>query len=312
MTVSAAHEGVTSRRIRAQVTSIFYSPAYVASEYAFDTTRKAKWIADSLSGSPIRGIELVDPPWLTEVQVGAVHTREYIDAVRTGEPAGLAESQGFTWDPQLWPMSLACNGGVVAAALAALSDGVAGALSNGFHHARADRGGGFCTFNGLVIAAREALEAGAKSVLILDLDAHCGGGTASLIADDPRIWQVDVSVSAFDRYRGSDRVRLDLVNKAGEYVPTINRRLTELDREGIEFDLCIYNAGMDPHEHCSIGGLSGITRETLAERERQVFGWCRRRGLPLAFVPAGGYTSFELDEAGLVELHRLTLQQAAA
>lgn len=215
------------------MTRIFYSPAYVSSGYAFDTTRKAKWIADSLDASPIRGIELVEPAPLTEEQVAATHTPDYISAVRTGHPAELAESQGFTWDSNLWPMALACSGGVVAAALAALSDGVSGAISNGFHHARADRGAGFCTFNGLVIAAREALAAGAKSVLILDSDAHCGGGTALLIADEPRIWQVDVSVSAFDRYRTSQRVRLTLVNKASEYVSTINRRLTELDNEGL-------------------------------------------------------------------------------
>jgi len=303
---------LNTQQSRASLTRIFYSPAYVASGYAFDTTRKAKWIADSLDASPIHGIELIEPAPLTEEQVAGTHTPNYISAVRTGHPAELAESQGFTWDSNLWPMALACSGGVVAAALAALSDGVSGAISNGFHHARAERGAGFCTFNGLVIAAREALTAGANSVLILDFDAHCGGGTASLIADEPRIWQVDVSVSAFDRYMSSDRLRLDLVNEAGEYISTIVRRLNELDSEAIDFDLCIYNAGMDPHEGCSIGGLSGITGETLAEREKQVFEWCKRRALPLAFVPAGGYVSFELDEAALVALHRLTMEQAAA
>jgi acetoin utilization deacetylase AcuC-like enzyme len=293
------------------VTRVFYSPAYVGSGYAFETTRKAKWIADSLDESPIPGIELVEPTSLTDEQVARVHTSEYIDAVRTGEPVDLAESQGFDWDPNLWPMVLASNGGAVAAALSALSDGVAGSLSSGLHHSRAGRGAGFCTFNGLVIAAREALRAGAKSVLILDLDAHCGGGTASLIVDEPRIWQVDVSVSAFDGYRTSDRIRLDLVDRASEYLPTINRRLSALDSERIDFDLCIYNAGMDPHEDCSTGGLSGITREVLAQREKEVFAWCTRRWLPLAFVLAGGYLSLKLDEAELVELHRLTLAEAA-
>jgi acetoin utilization deacetylase AcuC-like enzyme len=294
------------------VTRIFYSPAYVASGYAFDTTRKAEWIASSLAASPISGIEIFEPTLATEEQIAGVHTPEYIDAVRTGQPVDLAESQGFTWDSNLLPMSLACSGGVVAAALAALSDGVAGAIANGFHHARTARGAGFCTFNGLVIAARVALAKGAKSVLILDFDAHCGGGTASLIAGDPRIWQVDVSVSAYDRYRTSERAQLTLVSEASDYLPAIVRRLNELDEQRIAFDLCIYNAGMDPHEGCSIGGLLGITKETLAEREKQVFEWCNRRALPLAFVPAGGYVGLDLDEAGLVELHRLTLAHAAS
>ncbi|HXG71608.1 MAG TPA: hypothetical protein VNJ04_13460 [Gemmatimonadaceae bacterium] len=290
------------------MTRVFYSPDYVRSGYAFDTTRKGKWVADSLTDAPIAGIELVEPAPATEEQVATTHSSAYMEAIRTGKPLELAQSQGFPWDSAMWPMVLSSNGGVVAAALAALSDGVAGSLSSGLHHARRDQGVGYCTFNGLVIAAKEALAAGAKSVLIIDLDAHCGGGTASLIVNEPRIWQVDVSVNSFDRYVGSDRTRLDLVMTAGDYLRTINRRLSALDSESVEFDLCIYNAGMDPHENCSTGGLMGITTDVLAEREEAVFGWCRERGLPVAFTLAGGYVNSALDQAALVELHRLTLQ----
>jgi acetoin utilization deacetylase AcuC-like enzyme len=204
-------------------------------------------------------------------------------------------------------MVLASNGGAVAAGLTALKQGVAGSLSSGLHHARAGSGAGFCTFNGLVIAAREALSAGARSVLILDLDAHCGGGTALLIEDEPSIFQVDVSVSSFDSYAPSDRVWLDIVQEGKDYLPTVERMLKELDRRSLHFDLCLYNAGMDPFENCPTGGKGGITQEVLANRERMVFGWCRDRNLPVAFVLAGGYVGTGLDENGLVELHRLTL-----
>jgi acetoin utilization deacetylase AcuC-like enzyme len=289
----------------------FYSPKYVGSGYAFDTTRKAKWVADSLAQSPIRDIELAEPDSLAEDLLAAVHAPEYIGAVRTGSPRDLANSQGFAWDAGLWEMVLASNGGAVAAARAALEDGVAGSLSSGLHHARYGRGAGFCTFNGLVIAARAAIAAGAKSVLILDLDAHCGGGTASLIADEPRVWQIDVSVSRYDRYVSSDRVRLEIVGKSRDYLPTVRRRLDELDRQGAQFDLCLYNAGMDPFEGCFVGGLRGITREMLCEREQAVFTWCKGRNLPVTFVLAGGYVGARLDEQGLVDLHRITLSEAA-
>src|ERR1700761_5121115 len=77
------------------------------------------------------------------------------------------------------------------------------------------------------------------------------------------------------------------------------------------YDLCLYNAGMDPSEDCSTGGMPGITRQTLTDRERLVFEWCRDRRLPIAFVLAGGYLGPRLDMPGLVELHRLTLGVAA-
>jgi len=290
---------------------VYYSPRYVGAGYAFETTRKAKWIADSLVDSPIPGVELIEPASLTRDQVAAVHDPDYVRAVETGNPRSLAESQGFDWDPGLWPMVLASNGGAVAAAHAAMQFGIAGSLSSGLHHAGYASGSGFCTFNGLVIAARAALAAGAGSVLILDLDAHCGGGTASLIADEPRIRQLDVSVSFFDSYRGSEQSRLIMVESGSQYLPEIRRMLDDADRQAASFDLCLYNAGMDPSEDCSTGGQAGITRAMLADRERMVFEWCGARKMPVAFVLAGGYIGPRLDEQGLVTLHRLTLTAAA-
>ncbi|MFV2045575.1 MAG: hypothetical protein ACC700_20370 [Anaerolineales bacterium] len=290
---------------------IYYSGRYVGSKYAFDTTRKAEWIAKSLSASPIDGLELIEPEPLTQEQIVAVHGVNYVDAIKTGEPRHLAKSQGFTWDPGLWPMVLSSNGGAVAAALAALEHGVAGSLSSGLHHARQGSGMGFCTFNGLVIAAHEALAAGAETILIIDVDAHCGGGTASLIADIPDVWQIDLSVDSVDWYESSDRARLYFVREGADYLPTLEQALTDIVRTRIAFDLCLYNAGMDPHENCDVGGLAGITNEILAKREYIVFEWCRRRALPVAFVLAGGYIGARLDKSELVDLHRLTLFASA-
>lgn len=290
---------------------IYYSPEYVGAAYGFDTTRKAAWVANSLTSRPIDGVELLAPSPLTSHDLAVVHDAEYIEAVETGEPPYLAESQGFDWDPALWPMVLASNGGVLAAARSALDDGIAGSLSSGLHHAKADRGDGFCTFNGLVIAAKTLLDEGVvKSVLILDLDAHCGGGTAQLIDRDPRIWHEDVSVDSFDHYEGHSNSALWDIDQADKYLTTVKQAVAQADRIG-SFDLCLYNAGMDPYQGCDIGGLEGITEEVLAQRERIVFDWCRQQGLPIAFVLAGGYIGSRLDESALVDLHRLTLTEGA-
>lgn len=290
---------------------IYYSPAYIAAGHSFDTTRKSGWIADSLQAEPIGGLELVAPLPLTAAQIGEVHDPSYVQAIETGTPRAAAESQGFTWDAGLWPMVLASNGGAVAAALAALEGGTAGSLSSGLHHARYDRGVGACTFNGLVLAARAALAAGARKVLILDLDAHCGGGTVSLIADEPRILQLDLSVNDFDIYPTTPQHTVEVIKRSADYLPTLRSRLAELDQRGEAFDLCLYNAGMDPCEDCDTGSLPGVNRALLGEREQLVFEWCRRNRLPLAFVLAGGYTGPRLDQQRLVALHRLTLDAAA-
>lgn len=289
---------------------IFYRPDFVVGGAVGASLRKAQWVAESLSRAPISGLRLVEPDRLDITPFNAIHDPAYVQAVISGEPRDLAESAGFGWDAAVWPMAQAINGGVVAAALAALETGVAGSLSSGLHHARYASGAGYCLFNGLVIAARAALDAGARSVLILDVDAHCGGGTASLIVDEPRLFQLDLAVDAYDRYAEHARARLCLVRQAGEYLPTLTRMLDDLDAQGRSFDLCLYNAGMDPSEDSALGGLAGLTRAILAERERRVFDWCRVRGLPIAFVLAGGYLGARLDVAGLVDLHRLTLAAA--
>jgi acetoin utilization deacetylase AcuC-like enzyme len=292
---------------------IFYSPRYAIAAHSFETTRKSRWIAESLAREPIYGIELIAPKPASAAALNRVHDPKYVDAVRTGKPRELAESQGFHWDPKLWEMVCASNGGVVAATIEALhTRRASGSLSSGLHHARRARGAGYCTFNGLVLAACAALDAGASTVLILDLDAHCGGGTNELIHGEERIWQMDVSVNVFDQYEPLGNNQLEMVHDGSRYLPTIEQKLSWLEREAPRFDICLYNAGMDPFGGCSIGGMQGVTQKVLRDREVAVFSWCRMRGVPIAFVVAGGYLGPKLERAGLVALHRLTLEAACA
>jgi acetoin utilization deacetylase AcuC-like enzyme len=285
---------------------LFYSSDYTAASVSFDTTRKSGWIAESLSSNPIPGVEIVAPTPLTFQEIAEVHDAPYVKSIRRGEPKHLAESQGFTWDPGMWKAVTASNGGVVAAANAAMTDGVSGSLSSGLHHAQQSRGAAFCTFNGLVIAARKVLAQGARTVLILDLDSHCGGGTHSLIENDNRIRQVDVSLNSVDAYWSSGSNTLDIIRDVDKYLPTIGGRLGELGH----FDLCLYNSGMDPDERCEAGGFPGITAEILRQREQLVFSWAKQRGIPIAFVLAGGYCGAALTQESLVKLHRLTIASA--
>jgi acetoin utilization deacetylase AcuC-like enzyme len=269
--------------------------------------RKSRWVAESPVSSPIDGVEIVAPRPLEFDDITAVHDPAYVTAIQTGEPRHLAESQGFTWDPGMWRSVTASTGGVVAAAIEAMSNGISGSLSGGLHHARRARGSGFCTCDGLAIAAKAALANDAESVLIIDVDAHCGGGTHSLIKDDVRIRQIDVSVDAFDRYEPSGANTLDTVRDANDYLSTIAARLSELERGEWKPGLCLYNSGMDPDERCGIGGLSDITADILRDREEMVFQWFRQRTIPIAFVLAGGYIGGLLSRDELIGLHRITI-----
>lgn len=302
------HPVPASRRALARPLTVFHSPDYAGG--GFDTVAKAGAVADSLTvAPPAHPVELVAPEPATRSELVAVHDEGFVDAVLTGEPRGLASSAGLGWTDTFARSVLASTGGCRDAARVAWDHGVAGTLSSGLHHAGRSSGNGYCTFNGLVLAVHAFQALGAERVLVLDLDAHCGGGTHDIVGDAPGVTGVDVAVSSFDDYEPGPGWSLDLVDHAAHYLPTIEQRLAEVPA-GV--DAVVYNAGMDPHERCATGGLAGITTEVLADREALVFGWAAARGVPIAFALAGGYVGSVLSADELTTLHRLTVDSAAA
>jgi hypothetical protein len=129
------------------------------------------------------------------------------------------------------------NGGVLAAARTALAERVSGALASGFHHAFADHGEGFCTFNGLVLALDTLWAEGhIRSAAILDLDLHYGNGTASLVASRP--W-----IRALSIYGN------DYANNVPHRDVTVRRHLTALTT---------FSADTSSSDGASLEGFSGI------------------------------------------------------
>lgn len=289
---------------------LHFNKHYVGCDVVFDTTRKSEAIADSFLRNPTTGIELTDPATAlrdTEALIRSLHDRAYVHAVKTGDDPTLAASQGFTWDEGIYSMAIAHNSGMVAATDAVLIDGDrwAGTLSSGLHHASASSGSGFCTFNGLAIAAKRAYEHGARRILVLDLDAHCGGGTYGMTRP-LGVVQIDVSTSSFDWWRPDpDDKESDLEFTAPEdYLQKVQRALQRASRLG-PWDLVLYNAGMDPFN-------TGVSSAVLKRREQMVAGWCAQHGVPTVATVAGGYTWGNVTMDKLVQLHRMTFEQFAA
>jgi acetoin utilization deacetylase AcuC-like enzyme len=304
------------------VITAYHHPGFAApiGEQHVMPMRKFQLVADGLAGRD--GVRVEAPAPATTPDLLRVHTAAYVDAVRTGEPRALAESQKFPWSPALWPSVLLTNGGALAAAGRALDEGLAAALASGFHHSHADHGEGFCTFNGLVIAA-EALRAAGRirTVAVLDLDLHYGNGTASLCAGRP--WLFNCSIYGNDYwenkpYRDVENVRhADGPNHVSFALPNGSGRATlmaALERgfEAIRSfgrpDLVLYQAGADPYREDPYSPLD-LDHDDLRERDRSVFAWARREGLPLAWVLAGGYTK---DVRKVVEVHLGTFDAARA
>jgi len=259
-----------------------------------------------------REVEVKAPAPVTEAELACVHSTEYIQAVRTGEPRDLAESQKFPWSPQLFPSVCLTNGGCLAAARQALQDGVSAALASGFHHACSDHGEGFCTFNGLVVAA-DALHAtgDVKKVGVLDLDLHYGNGTAQLAASRPHLFQVSIYGNDYwnnTAYRDvSTKHHDDGENHHSFALPEGCDRAILLETMEQAFpllrsakpDLLLYQAGADPFFEDPYSPLR-LDYDDLLARDRAVFEFTKSHGIPVAWVLAGGYTK---DVSKVVRVH---------
>ena len=219
--------------------------------------------------------------------ITTVHDPAFVEAVRTGRPLGLAQSQGFRWSPEFATALARIWIGHAAACRIALDAGAVLHPVSGAHHAGFARGSGFCTFNYLVGAARDLLAVGHERIAIVDLDAHPGDGTFELAGRDPAIALFDVAGSRWCQAPNNGRVEYHLAHDASAYRAALDRLPAFLDRVRPQF--VQYQAGMDPFEDDPVGGIDGVNEAFLAERDRFVIEQIRSRGIPLVVNLAGGY-----------------------
>ncbi len=184
---------------------------------------------------------------------------------------------------------------MLAAARSAIQDGgVAIAPCSGFHHAGHASVGGFCTFNGLMVAACVLREEGlARQVGILDFDQHWGDGTEEIVTTLGASWVRHYSAGAI----------WHSPNQADRFLQTIPKIVETMS----DCDVILYQAGADPHIDDPLGGW--LTLAQLRERDRIVFEQARRYGMPIAWNLAGGYQD---PLRNVLDIHDNTMIECAA
>jgi len=251
------------------------------------------------------------PAGATDAQLARVHDATYVARVSTGALSRAEVRRiGFPWSPELVERSRRSVGGTVAAAAAALQEGVAANLAGGTHHAFADRGEGFCVFNDVAVAVRDMQAAGrASRVAVIDLDVHQGNGTAAIFAGDPHVFTLSVhGRNNFPFHKEASDLDIELEDGCADdtYLSAVERGLDAALADGA--DLVFYVAGADPHEGDRLGRLA-VTAAGLAERDRLVLNRCARDGIPVTVVMSGGYGR---EVSQTVDIHLATIRAAAA
>ena len=176
--------------------------------------------------------------------------------------------------------------------------GIACSATQGFHHAAWNGGGGYCTFNGLMISTKRALRAGAGCVLIIDGDGHYGNGTQDIIDHYGMGAQVR-HVTRGDKVGGMGVAQSGFGTKEW-YDWTMD--LISRHKPGI----IMYQAGADAWEDDPYGA-GYLTQMGLARRDRGIFLAATDAGVPLVWNLAGGYTD---PMQRTIDIHLMTLQQS--
>jgi len=265
---------------------------------------------DSLAVAPAASVE----------QLSLVHTPEYIARVFEGR---LDEKDirriGLPWSPQLAERVRRSVGATIAAAEAALVDGIAASLGGGTHHAFPDHGQGFCLFNDVSVAARwvqvcsdQGHTAGfhqpPRRVVVLDCDVHQGNGTAYIFEDDPSVYTFSIhGQKNFPFHKETSDLDIGLPDGTGDkaYLGALESALKEVLAAG-PFDLAFYLAGADPYAGDRLGRMK-LSKAGLAGRDRLVLETCRENGLPVAITMSGGYAHQVED---IAQIHAETIRIA--
>jgi len=258
----------------------------------------------------VRAAELRESEPIEIESLLLAHTAAYVESLVEGTLSAADQRRlGFPWSAELVLRSRCSAGGTLAAAFAALEDGVAGNLAGGTHHAFADHGEGYCAFNDHAIAIRTLQrEARIRRAAVVDLDVHQGNGTASIFAGDPDVFTFSMHGAKnfpFRKQRSSLDVELPDGCGDREYLETLEQHLpAAIDGADIVF----YQGGVDPLAEDALGRLS-LTHEGLRARDRIVFQAVRDRGIPIVLTLGGGYAR-PIDLSALA--HAGTYREARA
>lgn len=274
---------------------VFYTPKMVATfeNYSPSPAKPIKVVESWRQlGIPF---EVVEPTPSTRVELYMAHEKYYVDGV-----LDCTKENGFGNTLKEVADSLPYTvGAMVSAAKEAVSNGlVAVAPCSGFHHAGIDWPQGFCTFNGLIVAAYALKNKRlADKVGILDFDMHYGNGTTDIIMKRQLGWIKHLS-SGSKYYTHT---------QADEFLGNIPKMINLME----DCDIILYQAGADPHIDDPLGGW--LTTEQLRERDQIVFTMTKRLGIPVAWNLAGGY---QVDENGgirpVLNIHDNTMKECWA
>ncbi|MBF8190744.1 acetoin utilization protein AcuC [Nonomuraea sp. K274] len=167
----------------------------------------------------------------TDEELGMVHERHYIEAVKRVSASGrpdFAVGLGTSDNPAFKGVheASALIAGASLAAARAVWEGTcehAVNIAGGLHHAMAAAASGFCVYNDPALAIAWLLRQGVGRIAYVDVDVHHGDGVQAAFYDDPRVLTISLHESprtlfpgtGFPEETGADGTAVNVALPAG-------------------------------------------------------------------------------------------------
>lgn len=191
----------------------------------------------------------------------------------------------------LRPFRMATGGTLMASDLA-LKTGVAINIGGGYHHAKPDRGEGFCLYADVPVAIKRLQKRGKiKRAVVVDVDAHQGNGTIVCLKDDPTVFTFSMHEGGIYPIPKEDG-DLDVELKSGTtdetYMKILKKHLPKV-LDQAKADICFVVGGCDTLDGDPLTNLK-MTHAGIQQRDAYIVDVCVRRKLPVVLTTSGGYS----------------------
>jgi len=145
-------------------------------------------------------VHLTTPTVCSDEDLLTVHSKEYVEKIRELSKAGkgFVDKKDTPAFKGMFEVTKRAVGGTIDAVDLIMNNKTDHAWNplGGFHHAKADKGAGFCVFNDIAIAIKRLItKYGLERILYVDIDAHHSDGVQEIFYDDERVFKISLHES---------------------------------------------------------------------------------------------------------------------
>lgn len=227
-----------------------------------------------------------------ESLVKLVHSKRYLDVFKQTSNTVKYLSSGLMLQESLYPLAL--EHALISKQLVdtSLKQGSSFTTVGGGHHCELDKPLGFGLVNTMAISAIYAASRGQR-VALLDLDTHYSNGCMELLNERENILMTSLwnQTNSFWRYHDEQNNLIhQKVKDSEDYFQKLEELLSKI--KDYKPSIFIYHLGFDVLEMDRMGGIKGMSKDKLIQKERMVKQLLNELDIPYLIYRGGGYVDY--------------------